>query len=134
MKVTAGGEWAMSTGRTLRQITIGSTCYLWIVKRVDAHYIVLRAWARDRKRRDYPLEVRLRYDDPWLNFGAIITAPPDKRDTVFQLVPITPASVRSIIESAIDAGWGPHHPPDRRHFDRLADGELVPSENPRKAA
>jgi hypothetical protein len=123
----------MSKGKTLRQITIGSTCYLWVVRRIDPHFVVLFAWARERKRRDFPLEVRLHYDDPWLHFGDSITAPPDRLDEVFQLVPITPGSVRLIIEAAIRAGWGPHHPPDCRLFERGEAGDLIPTTNPRVA-
>jgi len=46
-----------------------------MIKPLDERHIVLRVWGA-HTRRSAPLEVRLRFDDPWLNFGPIITAPP----------------------------------------------------------
>lgn len=122
----------MSRANGLRQITVDATRYAWIVARIDPNHVVLRVWAAERGRRDFPLEVRLRYDDPWLNYGPIITAPPERRDAVFQLEPVTPGVVRRTIEAAMAAGWGPHHPPDPRLFEMGPDGGLVPTDDPRR--
>lgn len=77
-------------------------------------------------RRDAPLEVQIRYDDPWLNFGPIITAPPEQVHTIFQLAPITPGQVRTMIEAALTAGWDPESASSQRRFTRDAHGKLVP--------
>ena len=111
--------------RRLRQITVGSARYLYTIGRLDEHHIVLRIWAAERKRRDFPLEVRLRFDDVWRNLGILYTAPPEKRDAVFQLTPLQPGEVRAIIEAAIATGWGPHHPRDRRRFSWDRVGALA---------
>jgi len=120
----------MAKGKSIRQITVGATRYVWVVRRLDESHVVLRVWAAERRRRDYPLEVRIRYDDPWLNYGPIITAPPERRDAVFQLVPVTSGMVRETIEAAVAAGWSPDHPPQPRLFERAADGTLTPITEP----
>jgi len=122
----------MSRGKSLRQITVEATRYAWVLARVDPHYVVVRVWAAERSRRDHPLEVRLRHDDPWLNYGPIITAPPERRAKTFQMEPITPGVVRRIIESAVAAGWGPHHPADPRLFQMSSDGRLERTDDPRR--
>jgi hypothetical protein len=122
----------MSRGTSLRRITVEGTRYAWILARVDPHYVVVRVWAAARGRRDHPLEVRLRHDDPWLNFGPIITASPEGVKATFQLEPVTPAVVRRAIEAAVAAGWGPHHPPEPRLFEMSPDGVLKPTDDPRR--
>lgn len=116
---------------SLRRIIVEATPYAWIVARIDPHYLVLRVWAEERERRDHPLEVRLRYDDPWLNYGPVITAPRESVAEIFQLEPVTPGMVRRIIEAAVAAGWGPHHPPDLRLFEMGPDG-LKPTGDTRR--
>jgi hypothetical protein len=120
----------MARGKSLRRITVGETTYTWIASRSDAHYLALRVWALDRGRRDYPLEVRIRHDDPWLNFGSIITAQPERPGTEFQLASITPRKVRGAIAAAVMAGWGPHHPQTPRFFEMMSDGSLEPIGSP----
>lgn len=116
----------------MRQITVGAIRYTWVIARVDPHYVVLRVWAAERARGDFPLEVRLRHDDPWLNYGPIITAPPERRAATFQTDPVTPGVVRSTIEAAVAAGWGPHHPAHPRLFEMSPDGHLQPTDDPRR--
>jgi hypothetical protein len=113
-----------------RKIVIGSTRYAWVVRRVDAQHLVLRVWPGDRQRKAFPLEVRLRFDDPWLNFGEILAAPSASRADVFQLSPVTPRMVREAIEGAMAAGWSSGQPRDQRDhrlFERGADGALTPA-------
>ncbi len=118
---------------TPRKIVIDNTRYAWVVRRVDAQHLVLRVWPGERTRKDFPLEVRLRFDDPWLNFGEILVAPPASRGDVFQLAPVTPRTVRETIEAAKAAGWASGHPRDHRLFERGADGALVPVGMPVRA-
>ncbi len=115
----------MARGKSIRQITVGMTRYVWVVRRLDESHVILRVWSAERNRRDRPLEVRVRYDDPWLNYGPILTAPPDRREHVFQLVPVTPGMVRETIEAAVAMGWGPDHPVEPRRFERTVDGTLI---------
>jgi hypothetical protein len=114
----------------IRQITIGSSRYNWVVRRLDESHVVLRVWAAERARRDYPLEVQMPFDDPWLNLGPILVTPPERRAAIFQLVPVTPGVVREAIEAAMAAGWTPYHPPHPRLFEKRADGTLVPTDVP----
>lgn len=113
-----------------RKIVIGTRRYAWVVRRIDAHYLVLRVWPGERQRKDFPLEVRLRFDDPWLNFGELLASPPERRGEVFQLAPVTPHMVRGTIEAALAAGWASAHPRDHRRFDRGPDGALTPTGTP----
>lgn len=107
----------MARQRHLRRLSIESTHYLWRIRRLDEQYVMLKVWTESRSRRDFPLEVRLRFDDPWLNLGTIITAPPERVQEVFQLTPITPVIVREIIEAAIRAGWAPLSPTRDQRFE-----------------
>lgn len=120
----------MSRGKTIRQITIGTNEYVWVVRRLDEAHVVLRVWDTERPRRDPPLEVRIAFDDPWLNYGPIITTPPERRAAVFHLVPVTPGMVRETIEAAQAAGWGREEAPGPRLFERAADGRLLPIDPP----
>ena len=99
--------------------------YLWIVRPLGPEFVVLRVWAADRERRDFPLEARVRFDDPWLNFGPIIAAPRGRAGEIFALTPVAPRRVADIIRGAIAAGWGPHHPVTPRRFEVAADGTLA---------
>ncbi|MFI2652238.1 hypothetical protein [Micromonospora fulviviridis] len=45
------------------------------------------------------------FDDPWLNYGPIITAPSDRVAEVFALEPVTPRLVAGLIQQAVAAGW-----------------------------
>ena len=110
----------------LRRISIASVQYFWRVASIDPQHVLLKVWAANRSRRDFPLEVRLRFDDPWLNFGPIVTAPPERVHEVFQLAPITPAVVREIVEVALHAGWNPLDPQAHRRFVWSETRELIP--------
>ncbi|KAB8142232.1 hypothetical protein F8S13_14665 [Chloroflexia bacterium SDU3-3] len=110
---------------TLRRITIGAEQYQWHIKPLDERHILLRVWGAHTPRHE-PLGVRLRFDDPWANFGPIITAPPERRGELFQLRPATPALVRQVIEAALREGWQPSGP--TRRFDWGEGGALLPLE------
>ncbi|GAB3136378.1 hypothetical protein GCM10027290_00020 [Micromonospora sonneratiae] len=45
------------------------------------------------------------FDDPWLNYGPIITAPADRVAEAFALAPVTPQLVARVIQAALAAGW-----------------------------
>jgi hypothetical protein len=79
----------------LRQISIDKLNYYWNVSYLDEHTVVLQIWAKDRKARDKPLQVRIPFSDPWLNFGEIISTPAELRQSFFQEKPVTPQQVRT---------------------------------------
>jgi hypothetical protein len=112
-----------------RRLTIESGNYLWRIQRLDEQYVVLRVWAENRSRRDFPLEVRLRFDDFWLNFGSIISATPEQRQKAFQYTPITPGMVREIIEAALAMGWKPLSPIKTQRFEWTDVKKLIPINN-----
>jgi hypothetical protein len=97
----------MSKASPLRAITIDGIRYAWRVRRLDAHTITLSVWLAPKATTNQELRVHLRFDDPWLNYGPIITAPPERVQEIFALQPLTPARVRQIILAALQAGWSP---------------------------
>ena len=97
----------MSKAGPLRAITIDGVRYAWRVRRLDAHTITLSVWLARKAPTNQELRVCLRFDDPWLNYGPIITAPPERVQEVFVLQPLTPARVRQIILAALQSGWQP---------------------------
>ena len=101
--------------KALRRIVVGGIGYRWLVQGAGEDYVVLRIWAADRPRRDFPLEIRLRCDNVWLHFGA------PQPDPVF--LNLTPRDVRALVEAALAAGWGAHHPEGGCHFVGTVDEE-----------
>jgi hypothetical protein len=53
------------------------------------------------------LDVLVAFDDPWLNYGPILTAPPDRVAEVFVLAPITPRLVEQLVRAGLADGWRP---------------------------
>ncbi|UOF14421.1 hypothetical protein IEQ11_22310 [Lysobacter capsici] len=115
----------MPTKARPRLMTIGTAVYLWIVRSMDPQHVVLKVWSRQRGRKDFPLEVRFRFDDPWLNYGPIITTPSERRHEFFELAPVTPKMVCWAIDAAIAAGWNPEQPREHRLFERGLNGDLL---------
>ncbi|MCX5069846.1 hypothetical protein OOJ91_28780 [Micromonospora lupini] len=89
----------------IRSIVVEDVVYRWTVGQVDPGRVKVTVW------RDGPggaLEVMAIFDDPWLNFGPIITAPAGRAAEVFELSPIAPALVAKIVRQALDMGWQAH--------------------------
>jgi hypothetical protein len=97
----------MSKTSPLRPIAIDGVSYLWRIRRLDPHTVLLSVWLAQKASTNQELRVRLPFDDPWLNYGPLITAPPDRIHDIFVLEPITPARVRQIILAALQTGWRP---------------------------
>src|SRR5215472_3182795 len=114
----------------LRKIAIDGVAYRWRVQTLDPQYVLLRVvLATDRGNRS-PLEVRIRFDDPWLNYGLLITASPQQIQQNFALEPVTPHQVRAIILSASGQGWRPKQDPGVwQGFWQLEDEQLVREES-----
>jgi hypothetical protein len=73
-------------------------------------YVVARIWLGGEGGGAARLDVRLRFDDPWLNYGEMLTtvaATPERLDEIFDLRPVTPGIVASIIGQALSHGWNP---------------------------
>jgi hypothetical protein len=70
--------------------------------------------------RHRPLEVRVEFDDPWLNYGPIITAPSDKVGEIFALTPVTSELTARLVRLGLAAGWQPESrgAPSRFTLDR----------------
>lgn len=63
-----------------------------------------------------PLEVTLRFDDPWLHYGVLLTAPAERIAEVFRLAPVTPALTAALVRAGLAAGWRPEQPGAPRRF------------------
>jgi len=93
-------------GARIRSIEVDGIGYRWTVRRADPGHVVVRIW-RTGEVRHRPLEVRVEFDDPWLNYGPIITAPRDKVDEIFALTPVTSELTSRLVRLGRAAGWQP---------------------------
>ncbi|NBE79869.1 hypothetical protein [Micromonospora rubida] len=87
-----------------RMIRVDGVDYQWVVRHVDAGHVAVMV-RHIATGRGTQLEVQVAFDDPWLNYGPIITAPPDRVAEVFALAPVTPQLVAELIQAALAAGW-----------------------------
>jgi hypothetical protein len=106
----------------VRTIAVDGVSYVWRVKRLDPQHVLLRVWPAQNARTCQELHARIRFDDPWLHYGLLLTAPPERVAEVFVLDPITPARVREIILAALKAGWQPNQADKSLPFDWSPDG------------
>jgi hypothetical protein len=91
----------------IRSIVVEDIGYRWTVGPVDPSHVRVKVW-HDAPDHGGALEVLVAFDDPWLNYGPIITAPPGRASEVFELDPVVPALVAKIIRQAAGAGWQAH--------------------------
>jgi hypothetical protein len=98
--------------------------YRWSVRQVDPGHVVVKVWHGASGRRT-PLEVRVAFDDPWLNYGPIITAPAERVTEVFALEPVTPGLVAGLIRAALAEGWQVHGDGVPLRFELSRDGERL---------
>lgn len=87
-----------------RRIRVDGVDYRWTVRHADPGHVVVRVW-HAATRRGTGLEVLVAFDDPWLNFGPIVTAPSDRVAEVFALEPVTPRLVAALVQAAVAEGW-----------------------------
>lgn len=119
-----------------RRIRVDGVDYRWTVSQVDPGHVVVRVW-HAAIMRGTGLEVLVAFDDPWLNFGPIITAPSDRVAEVFALEPVTPRLVAGLIQAAVATGWPAHDDsgPRRLVLDRSRERlEPVPGRPPAAAS
>ncbi|HEX6779644.1 MAG TPA: hypothetical protein VF099_15670 [Ktedonobacterales bacterium] len=116
---------SMSKTKNVRAISVDGSAYVWRVKRLDGHFLLVRAWSAQKARGHQELQVRVRFDDPWLNYGPLLTAPPERVSEVFVLDPITPSRVRLMILAALKLGWQPNQADKALAFEWREDAGLV---------
>ncbi|WP_431688756.1 hypothetical protein [Hahella sp. NBU794] len=92
----------------LRKISVSELTFIYVISherclKEETGYLRLTIWLSYNK--SQKLIVIMRFDDPWLNFGPVIACPPEKAAELFELRPITPGEVRTVIESALERGW-----------------------------
>jgi hypothetical protein len=112
-----------------RKIQVAGEDYLWVVKRTDTGYpgyVTLKVFS-PLNRAGQRVEVRFRFDDPWLNYGPMISTPPQRFSAIWSLEAVTPGAVAKVIEAAQKKGWRPADkgPPLRFRFEA---GELTTAE------
>ena len=115
-----------------RKLHVDGVEYLWLVSQLDEGHVVLKAWYAEGSRRFRHVEVRVPFHDPWLNYGAIISAPPEAVER-FQLQPLTPGRVAEIIRLAVAQGWrsGERGGPLRFDWDSAQGLTLASADWPR---
>lgn len=79
-------------------------------------HVVVSIWLESERGGAAKLVLRVRFDDPWLNYGPMITALPESFAEVFATAPITPKRVAAAVEQALALGWDP-----------LARGTITPA-------
>ena len=105
----------MTRSRRQRTIQVDGIAYGFNVRFTNQSHVTVRAWLLEPDRRRQ-LRVDVRFDDPWLHYGEIITAPPGRAAEVFQLEPVRPRLVEGLIRAGIAAGWDPQSSGAATHF------------------
>ncbi|MFJ8621431.1 hypothetical protein ACIRD3_01125 [Kitasatospora sp. NPDC093550] len=114
--------------RTPRRIHVDGRDYRWVVRFRDSEHVVVCVWLDipgpsspsgrpgPSRRPGRPLEVLRRFDDPWLHYGVLLTAPADRIAEVFHLAPVTPALTADLVRAGLAAGWRPEEPGAPQRF------------------
>ncbi|MFD8706896.1 hypothetical protein ACFV1W_30555 [Kitasatospora sp. NPDC059648] len=93
--------------RTPRRIHVDDRDYRWVVRLRDSAHVDVRVWLDHPGGPYRPLVVTHRFDDPWLHYGILLTAPPERVREVLRLEPVKPALVAGLIRAGLAAGWQP---------------------------
>ncbi|MDX9722412.1 MAG: hypothetical protein RBU37_16830 [Myxococcota bacterium] len=108
--------------RKLRCIVVDDREYLWSVKPIDANYILVRLW-RVGEGKQVLANVRIRFDDPWVHYGELITARTEEAQAAvakhFVLEPLRPKDVSVLIRQLELLA------PNVGHFEWSRSGGLV---------
>ena len=112
----------------IREIRVSNRTFLWRVVPTSPNYVCVRIWNKGEKRRPW-LQVRCRFDDPWLHFGELISGDPQSIKKYFRLDPITPRLVQEFITTvAQEFGWPAGERP-AGDFELNSDGKLLQIED-----
>lgn len=126
----------------LRKFNLDGVKYLWRAEMIDPQYLLLRVWLDGNAFKNRFVNVRLRFDDPWANFGTLLAAGSSEEASkriseVFVSRPLTPSMVREIILAAREAGWKPETRQEQLNFEWANDTKLekvedatIPGEKP----
>lgn len=112
-----------------RKIHVAGEDYLFVIRRShDGYpgYVMLKVFS-PLNRSGQRIEVRFRFDDPWMNYGPMISTPRERFSKIWAVDPVTPGQVAQVIEVARNKGWHPTQkgPPLRFRFEA---GEFKPDE------
>lgn len=92
--------------KTIRKINVKGIEYCWSVRSKNIDLIHLGIWST--KVSGQKLNIKLKFDDPWLNYGPMISSnDPEALKKAFNTKPIAPKEVSDIIQSALEFGWQP---------------------------
>lgn len=83
--------------KKIRKISTNGREYYWLVSRLDRNYVCLKVWLSQTEKIPW-IEVKYRFDDPWIHFVELIKGDSQKVREYFQLVPVRPKLVAQIIE------------------------------------
>ena len=103
-----------------RKIHVSGEDCLWVLSRTHTGYpgsVTLKVFSATN-RAGQRLGVRFRFDDPWVNYGPMISTPRAHVSKIWALEPITPGQVAQAIEFARKKNWRPAEkgPPLRFRF------------------
>lgn len=73
-------------------------------------HVLVRIWPLGAGGNAARLDVRVRFDDPWLNLGPSVAAPAANGGEALRLTPVTPRLVAAAIEQALARSWDPDAP------------------------
>ena len=111
--------------KKVRKIVVAEKEYTWLVSKIDPNHVRLKVWKG--KSTSIPwFQVHYRFDDPWLNFGEIVSVYSKYVMQHFQLKPIQPKLVAIFIADV--AKQVPKRAKQKRislNFKCEHDGELV---------
>ncbi|NEO88218.1 MAG: hypothetical protein F6J87_28765 [Spirulina sp. SIO3F2] len=112
----------------IRKIVVENLDFKWNVKHLSPDYIALRLWFQENRALPWA-QVRVRFDNPWLHYGELLVCVDRGIDVqnVFQLEPMTPKRVRSIIQQIIDLNGQPTTFRNSLNYALADDGALVPT-------
>ena len=104
-----------------RKIHVSGEDYLWVLSRTaDGYpgYVTLKVFSATN-RTGQRVEVRFRFDDPWVNYGPMISTPKERFSKIWATEPVTPGQVAQAIEVARKEDWRPAEegPPLRFRFE-----------------
>lgn len=114
-------------GRRLRRIHVDGADYRWLIRSDGESHVEIRVWG-GATGRGCRLDVRVAFNDPWLNYGLILTVPPERIAEVLVLEPVTPVVVERVVRAGLAEGWRPDAVGGSMRFalDRPRE-QLVPS-------
>lgn len=101
--------------RRLRRIDVDGVDYRWLIGPGGEGHVEIRVWRADAGR-GQRLDVLVAFDDPWLNYGLIVSTPWERIVEALVLEPVMPRVVRRAILAGLAEGWQPDGPAGSLRF------------------